>query len=59
MKRITVNTARAYDILISGGLLDKAGELSRKVNGGQKALIIVQIRPATAAGQLTVPSRRL
>ena len=54
LKRITVNTARAYDILISGGL-DKAGELSRKVNGGPKALIITDSNVATftAAGQPT------
>lgn len=58
MKRITVNTARAYDILISGGLLDKAGELSRKVNGGQKALIITDSNVAPLYGGRAADSYR-
>ncbi len=40
MIKITVNTARPYDIFVGGSLLDRAGELSRNVNRGQKALII-------------------
>ena len=58
MKRITVNTARTYDILIGGVLLDKAGELSRKVNGGQKALIITDSNVASLYGGRAAASYR-
>lgn len=37
---LTVHTARPYDILVGTGLLDRAGELSRQVNGGSRALIV-------------------
>ncbi|HIW73132.1 MAG TPA: 3-dehydroquinate synthase [Firmicutes bacterium] len=37
---LTVHTARPYDILVGSGLLDRAGALSREVNGGTRALIV-------------------
>ena len=37
---LTVHTARPYDILVGTGLLDRAGEFSRQVNGGSRALIV-------------------
>ena len=37
---LTVHTARPYGILVGAGLLDRAGELSREVNGGARALIV-------------------
>lgn len=40
MKTLRVQTTRPYDIFIGSGLLDRAGELSREVNGGSRALIV-------------------
>jgi 3-dehydroquinate synthase len=40
MTKLTVNTARPYDIMIDRGLLEKAGALSRGVNAGERALIV-------------------
>ena len=40
MKTMRVQTTRPYDIFIGSGLLDRAGELSREVNGGSRALIV-------------------
>lgn len=40
MRTIPVNTARAYEILVGGGLLAQAGGLCRQVNRGSRALIV-------------------
>ncbi len=40
MQTIHVGTSRPYDILIGRDLLDHAGELSREVNRGTRALIV-------------------
>ena len=40
MNRMTVHTAKPYDILSERGLLSQTGALCRPVNGGRKALIV-------------------
>lgn len=40
MKTVHVSASTEYDVLIGGGLLEKAGELCRKKNGGGRAAII-------------------
>lgn len=40
MTKLTANTARPYNIMVGGELLDKAGSLSREVNGSERALIV-------------------
>jgi 3-dehydroquinate synthase len=59
MMKITVNTARPYDIFVGSGLIDKAGELSRKVNDGQKVLVITDSNVAPLYADKTAASYRL
>ena len=40
MEKVRVNASKSYDILISAGLLEEAGEHIRKTVGGSKAAII-------------------
>ncbi|MCI8553728.1 MAG: 3-dehydroquinate synthase [Clostridiales bacterium] len=40
MKRMVVQTSRPYDILSERGLLSQAGDLCRRVNSGQKVLLV-------------------
>jgi 3-dehydroquinate synthase len=40
MKTININTTHGYDVVISGNLLDKAGDYIRKSVGGSKAALI-------------------
>ena len=40
MEKVRVNASKSYDILISAGLLEEAGEHIRKAVGGSKAAII-------------------
>lgn len=40
MKKLTVHTARPYDIFVGDGLYPETGKLCRGVNQGQRALIV-------------------
>lgn len=40
MTKLTVHTARPYDIFVGDGVRSQAGELCREVNKGQRALIV-------------------
>ncbi len=53
MKTIRVNTSRPYDILVGRDLLDRAGALSREVNGGVHALIVTDSNVAPLLAERT------
>ncbi len=56
MKTVTVNTSIKYDILIDGGLLDKAGEIVKDKFGINKICIITDDTVDSFYGEKTVNS---